>query len=102
VSWNTPLSVEEESRPEVEDAIKRILIAELEIEPSIIAHASTTTPLLGHGIGLDSMEALTLAMGLEEELDIEIADDELTADLFENIGTLAEYILKKTSERKGL
>ena len=43
------------------------------------------------------MEALTLAMGLEAELDIEIADDELTTEIFENIGALAEYLLRKAS-----
>jgi acyl carrier protein len=70
---------------------------ELEVDPAIVSNSDSTTPLLGHGIGLDSMEALTLAMGLEAELDIEIADDELTAEIFENIGTLAEYLLRKTS-----
>jgi acyl carrier protein len=90
-------SVKDKKRPEIEDTIRRILITELEVDPAIVSNSDSTTPLLGHGIGLDSMEALTLAMGLEAELDIEIADDELTAEIFENIGTLAEYLLRKTS-----
>jgi acyl carrier protein len=83
-------------RLEIEERIKQILISGLDINPEIIAMSNPSTPLLGRGIGLDSMETLSLISAIEKEFDIEVADDDLTVDLFKNIGTLAEYILQKT------
>jgi acyl carrier protein len=96
------LSGNKKSRLIIEDTIKRILINELEVDPNKVSDSISTTPLLGHGIGLDSIEALTLVMGLEEAFDIEIDDDELAVDLFESIGSLAKYLREKTSGRDSL
>jgi acyl carrier protein len=46
------------------------------------------------------METLTLVAAIEEEFDIHVDDDELTVDLFKNIATLADYVLRKAAERK--
>jgi len=86
---------------EIEGKIKEILISELEIKPSVLATCDSSTPLLGKGIGLDSVETLSLVAGIEKEFDIQIDDDDLKVDLFKNIGTLAEYVLKKLIEKKG-
>jgi acyl carrier protein len=86
---------------ETEEKIKQILISDLEIEPSILATSDSSTPLLGRGIGLDSVETLTLVAGIEREFDIEIEDDDLTVELFNSIGTLAEYVSQKITEQKG-
>lgn len=87
--------MEKNSYSEIEEKIKRILISELGVNPTIIATSSPSTPLLGRGIGLDSMETLSLVAAVEREFDIEVADDDLTVELFKSIGTLAEYVLKK-------
>ena len=86
---------------EVEEKIKKILISELEIKPSMVDACDSDTPLLGRGIGLDSVEILALVAGIEKEFDIHVDDDDLTVDLFKDIGTLAEYILQKMVEKKG-
>lgn len=86
---------------EIEERIKHILVSQLEIEPGVFAEDGSTTPLLGRGIGLDSMETLTLVAAIEEEFDIQVDDADLTVGLFKNISTLAEYVLKRTSEQKG-
>jgi acyl carrier protein len=85
---------------ETEERIRRILISRLEISPNLLAASNATTHLLGHGIGLDSMETLTLAAGIEEEFDIHIPDEDLTVELFKNIATLGAYVLQKVSEQK--
>ena len=54
-------------------------------------------PILGKGLGLDSIEAVTLALDIEAEFGILIGDDELTADLFRNLGTLSDYVQEKLS-----
>lgn len=86
------------NRSEIESKIKEILISELEVNPAIITDSSSDTPLLGRGVGLDSMETLSLVAGIEKEFDIEIPDEDLTVELFKNIGILAEYVLKKIAD----
>ena len=86
------------TRSEIEEKIKQILISQFEIKLSILVEISSTTPLLGRGIGLDSIEALALVAAIEKEFDIEIGDGDLTLDLVKNIGVLAEYVLQKTRD----
>lgn len=71
------------------------MISELKVDPSIFGPDSSSIPLLGRGIGLDSMETLSLVAALEKEFDIEVQDEDLTVDLFLSIGTLSDYVLKK-------
>jgi acyl carrier protein len=85
---------------EIEAKIKKILTAELAVDPATLANSNSSTPLLGRGIGLDSIETLALVAGIEEGFDIQIEDNDLTVDLFKDIGTLAAYVLRKTSERQ--
>lgn len=92
--------MKENPRLEIEEKIKSILISELEVNPSILATSDSRTPLLGHGIGLDSMETLVLVAGIEQEFDIQVDDADLTAELFTSLGTLAEYVLQKTVRQK--
>jgi acyl carrier protein len=47
------------------------------------------------------VEVLALVAGIENEFDIQVDDNDLTVDLFKDIGTLAEYILQKIAEQKG-
>ena len=89
--------MEKSSRLEIEEKIKHILISELEVNSEVLAKSTSTTPLLGRGIGIDSIETLALIAGIEEEYDIQVDDDDLTVDLFKNLATLAQYILRKTS-----
>ena len=81
--------------PAVEQRIKDILVKDLEISPSLVEGVDSDTPLLGRGIGLDSMETLTLVSGLEQEFGIQIGDEELTTALFQTLGTLANFVTEK-------
>jgi acyl carrier protein len=86
------------SNSEIERKIKDILVRDLEIRPSLLAHATAATPLLGRGIGLDSMETLTLVTGLEQEFDIQVDDEELNAELFQTMGSLTQFVIRKQGE----
>ena len=92
--------LEQNRRTEIEERIKNILISALEVDPEALSKSNSSTPLLGRGIGLDSIEALALAAEVETVFDIQVDDADLTVDLFKNIGTLAQYVLGKISERK--
>ena len=91
--------MEEKLLHEIEAKIKEILIAELEVDPVVLRSCDSCTPLLGRGIGLDSVETLTLVAGIEKEYRIHVEDEELTADLFRDIRTLAEFISGKIGEQ---
>jgi acyl carrier protein len=82
---------------EIRDTIKRILTVELAVSASMLADADSNTPLLGRGIGLDSVESMVLATHMEKEFDISIPDEDLTAELFSTLGTLTGYVVRKLS-----
>ena len=83
------------SNSAIEERIKRVLIAELKINPLMLANSNANTQLLGRGIGLDSMETLALVVGVEQEFDIHIDDAELTEGLFKDLGTFTHYVEQK-------
>jgi acyl carrier protein len=89
--------MDDDARLAIEERIKHILISELGVSSNILAASDSNTPLLGRGIGLDSMETLVLVAGIEKEFDIQVDDADLTVDLFRTIGNLAEYVLQKTA-----
>ena len=51
-----------------------------------------STELFGSLPELDSMAVVTLTVNLEREFDFEIDDEDFTGDVFETIGTLAEFV----------
>ncbi len=50
------------------------------------------TPLLGSLPELDSMAVATVLAGVEDRFGIYIEDDEISADVFRTVGTLAEFV----------
>lgn len=53
------------------------------------------TQLAGHMPEFNSLTITTIITSIEDELDCVIDDDELTIDIFESVGTLAEFISTK-------
>lgn len=86
------------STTEIQATIKQLLIDELQVDATLLTNADATTPLLGRGIGLDSVEAMRLGLAIENTFNISIPDADLTADLFSSLGTLAVYVQNKTSQ----
>ena len=86
---------------EIAKTIEQLLISDLQVHPDVLAQSDLETPLLGRGIGLDSVEALTLALALEREFDIQVRDEDLTVELFASIGNLAEYVQHSQSQVNG-
>lgn len=89
------------SPSEIESKVKRLLVSRLDVRPEALEKVGSATPLLGLGIGLDSVEALTLASEIEGEFDIHFEDQELTLDLFRSLGALSASIAAKCQERTG-
>jgi acyl carrier protein len=82
----------------IEDKIKELLVSELNVSRAALAACSSDTPLLGKGIGLDSVETMALVVAIEEQFDISVPDSDLNAALFENLETLANYVLRRLTD----
>lgn len=80
--------------------MRRILIEDLGVAAEVISKSGSNTPLLGRGIGIDSMETLTLTVGLEEAFNIQINDEELNEALFETLGSLERFVAGKINASK--
>jgi acyl carrier protein len=78
--------------------IKKIIIEilNLNIEPDDIDNEKS---LITGSLGLDSVLTLELTFSLEDEFGIEIPDEELAVELFDNVASLADYVREKLSER---
>ena len=54
-----------------------------------------STALFGAIAEFDSMAVITVVTTLEERFDIVVEDDEITADIFETVGSLTRFIQGK-------
>ena len=86
-------------KEEVLERIKAILKDRLGVTAAIIDSCEPDTPLVGRGVGLDSVETMSLAAGIEDAFDIQFDDDELTPELFANLGALARQVVHKCGEK---
>ena len=57
-----------------------------------------STPLLGSLPEFDSMAVVTLLAALEEHFGFIAEDDEIFAETFETLGSLAEFVRQKQAE----
>ena len=58
---------------------------------------TSESPLIGAIPEFDSMAVVTVLTMVEDELGIEIDDDEVSAEIFETVGSLVEFVIMKTS-----
>ena len=56
------------------------------------ASFEASTPLLGNIPELDSMAVVTVITTLEEQFGIMVDDDEISAETFETLGSLTEFV----------
>ena len=54
-----------------------------------------STPLFGGLPEFDSMAVVTVVTAIEEQFDVVFDDDEITADVFETLGSLSDFVEKK-------
>ncbi|MFQ5963541.1 MAG: acyl carrier protein [Candidatus Scalinduaceae bacterium] len=78
----------------IEERIKKVITDRLKLCVDV-RKISRSTPLIGKGLGLDSIALQELVIGLEEEFNIFIDESKLRIEYFENIGNLAKYVSKE-------
>lgn len=74
--------------------VKKILAHTLQLGPRAEAF-NEHTPLLGSLPELDSIMVVNVLTALEERFDISIDDDEISADTFATLGSLALFVKQK-------
>jgi acyl carrier protein len=74
--------------------VKELIVRrlKLEIDPSTI---QDDAPLFGEGLGLDSIDALELVLGLEQEFGIKVEDEEVGVKAFASVDALVDFIERK-------
>jgi acyl carrier protein len=75
--------------------LKQILVRRLKLEraPESIGDDE---PLFGpEGLGLDSIDALELVLGVEQELGVQVGNEEVATEALGSIARLAEFVRAK-------
>lgn len=78
----------------IRDKLKRVMIAELNLEGKAPDDIDDGAPLFGEGLGLDSLDALQLAMAVEENFAVQIPEGDEARPIFASINTLVEHIMQ--------
>ncbi|WP_304403445.1 phosphopantetheine-binding protein [Lactobacillus hominis] len=83
-------------RKKIIHKVKKILIDELmiDINPELISNDS---PLIGRGLGLDSIDALELSISISTEFDITVNDSDI--EMYGSVNKIADFIIEKQDEQ---
>ena len=76
------------------DVVKQVLGETLQLGDRVDGF-ELNTPLLGSIAELDSMAVVTVITALEEQFDIYVEDDEISAESFESVGSLTAFVDQK-------
>ncbi len=77
----------------LEKELKELIIDALMLEDVRVTDIDDEAPLFVEGLGLDSIDALELAMAIDKKYGVRIkADDEQNKQIFSNVRSLAEYV----------
>jgi acyl carrier protein len=78
--------------PATLDAVRSVVATTLGIDEARATAMHAGTELLGSLPELDSMAVVELIYALEERFGVEVDGDEVTADVFETLGSLAAFV----------
>ncbi|WP_437586624.1 phosphopantetheine-binding protein [Sorangium sp. So ce1000] len=79
---------------DVRQKLKELMIEELNLEGKTPADIDDAAPLFGEGLGLDSLDALQLAMSVEERFGVRIPEGDEARPIFASVNALVAHILK--------
>lgn len=83
----------------IEDRIKSLIVESLALEDVKPEEIETDAPLFGDGLGLDSIDALELALALHDEFGVKTsAEDERNREIFFSVKNLAEFVRTETAD----
>lgn len=74
--------------------VKVLIVEALDLEDITPEEIDTDDYLFGEGLGLDSIDALELGLGIHKRFDIKIEEKE-ARKVFRSVRTLAEYLQRE-------
>ncbi len=82
-------------RESLQAELNNLIVETLALEDTTPEEIETDAPLFGDGLGLDSIDALEIAMVLEERYGVTLEDDpEANQQHFESVRSLAAFVVE--------
>ena len=98
-SQSSPLLMTMPDPDSLRATIKRLIVERLFIEGLDPVDISDDAPI-GDELGLDSMDFLELAVGLEQEFGLQIVGKGLEPESLRNVDSLVEFVQQKLAEKE--
>ncbi|HEY8945072.1 MAG TPA: phosphopantetheine-binding protein [Polyangiaceae bacterium] len=76
------------------EEIKKLMIEALDLRGKTEADIDDGAPLFGEGLGLDSLDALQLAMAIEERFAVTMPDGEAGKRAFASVDAISDWIVR--------
>ena len=80
---------------EIKAKLKKLLVAQLSLEDLNPADIEDDAELFGEGLGLDSLDAVEIAVAVEKKYNVRISLEESSRVIFRTVKTLAGYVRKQ-------
>jgi len=81
-------------RVAIRTQIKELIIRELNLEGKTPGDLDDEAPLFGSGLGLDSLDALQLAMAIEERYQVTLPEGDEVRPIFASVAALADFVAR--------
>jgi acyl carrier protein len=85
----------------VREQLKQLMVTELNLEGKSPDDIDDAAPLFGEGLGLDSLDALQLAMSVEERFGVKIPEGPEARPIFASVNALVAHIVATSSAGAG-
>ncbi len=77
---------------DLKQRVKEMIIERLKLEGMTPAEIDDQAPLFGEGLGLDSIDALELVLGIEQTFGVKIEDEAAGMKAFKSVQALTDFI----------
>jgi len=84
------------AQAELERELKHLIVNALKLEDTAPEDIDSAEPLVGDGLGLDSIDILELAMAIHRQFGVKTgSDDTQNREVYSNVSSLAAFILEQ-------
>jgi acyl carrier protein len=83
------------SQSPLHQQVKQLIIERLQLEGMSPDDIDDGAPLFGDGLGLDSIDALELVIGIEKTFGVRIQDEDVGAKAFASVNSLVDFLKEK-------